>query len=1487
MATQLDSLQISQLKSLALGLHHEPRNFDVSRIATAPKSPPATDSVSTSNRSHELNTKTPKARHVSSPITNHKPPSSARSIPPRSSSHSPRHPPCAIDAELPSTIPDSARLRMTTSSSQAEGDTQEISQQAVDEFIRQSKLENEAKRGVAACDGTCNTYESSLCSFHQGQTGYVDLIGGLEQPLKVSPDEPYNYGNESDPLSPVVDVRAELYPESKRFQQPKTPATNGKKRNHAGEFISQGDSSSKRPINPFAGNMIGLDAMMNPSQAFKATQAATSPLTQVTPSDTLSERPSPDMCSIHRPASTRVVSSPPQITGSRMVRAVTEPQTTYISMQESQAKRDQLARQSAMELGRSGAVSSDEDFESDDSQPRRRRNRRKIDLRARGHLIGVKEPLRPVSSGRGRWGGEKQLQRSEYKCRSGRGASEALVISDDLPAEGNVTEAETEHEEDRGDSLAEEIDELADDNKENIEVPMTISRPNQRRSPRVELEATPSRPCNAITLDSSTDKSTPRVRNHGSADSSNLQQNFNLPEGTQTSAVADSQPAPYIERVPQRSEIMSDQSLPSSPSEVRVPKGWHVSMLATSRPEILSRGDQVVGNLGNSAVGFQKSANLLHTDSLAKSNQIRPLPISKQSNRSAIAQTIPRARVFSVDSTPPRLTGDDRSETSHQDQRALENQHKSKRPYADAEMETKDLRSESVTNTTENQANIEFQKDIVNSSLRGIPSTLPNTIPETNSAEKHLGDHTEPARSSAAFESSHSNTKSPKILLETLQPHAASGSTPFETAQTTVLNSPSKLPHVNLQHQPSHHLPSSRAKSIPAKSLAQIAADPSPLDVIGEVDMDIDLITSEDIEFQTVIAGSSPTRHVKKRRRGNKGHVLQVTQPKVDVLPVDTNQQAVNEPINPENCTTDELAVNHSTLGEKNNEDEPTATTSTKVGEASSISPPPELTPSSQGRPEKVRTLTSNNLGHEAEGKKNKKVPSLTGSVLPVPLHEKAITPWNSINNGISDRPIVASDRVFAHFNGKPSAYFPATCIEVEPGDKPRYKVCFDDYQIDKVGGFNVRRLELRIGDTIKVLNSRKETFVVQGFADRYQPPAQPNPEHPSKRKPIVFCDIFGYQTVIVSVKQPKALNRNPAEQRSVPLKDVYLTQTMWGKYKDRPFVPVVPDSSFELQTQSDQPSTPSTPTSQNRRTKISFLASPHSTTSVASTGSGLFANNIFAVTFASDSTIAEETRENITNQILSNGGRIVDGFEELFDIPPLKLTSSFKQSPKNPTKSGFCLTQAARAIGFACVISDKHCRKAKYIQALALGIPCLATRWVDDCISKQRILPCEPYLLAAGESEYLRGAIRSRVLQPYDPNTTSLSQIVANGPRFLSGKSILLIMSKAEEETMRFYPLFTHALGARRISRALSLEAAAKAIAKAQADGELWDFIYSHDHDKKYRGEENRRRVERYLLGASSTGQNRKRGRSEDGTTRVVGNEFLIQSLILGRLTD
>src|SRR5690606_21052810 len=101
----------------------------------------------------------------------------------------------------------------------------------------------------------------------------------------------------------------------------------------------------------------------------------------------------------------------------------------------------------------------------------------------------------------------------------------------------------------------------------------------------------------------------------------------------------------------------------------------------------------------------------------------------------------------------------------------------------------------------------------------------------------------------------------------------------------------------------------------------------------------------------------------------------------------------------------------------------------------------------------------------------------------------------------------------------------------------------------------------------------------------------------------------------------------------------------------------------------------------------------------------GIFTGMLFAITIGErDSEKAE-----IVKLIGKNGGEILEpGFEKLFSLPSTSDESA--ELLPLPHTAG---------IGFAAVLSDKHCRRAKFLQALALGIPCLHIRWVKDCIKQ------------------------------------------------------------------------------------------------------------------------------------------------------------------------
>ena len=1391
-----------------------------------------------------------------------------------------REPP-APDVQIPDTIPDPIPTRMAAMYSQSDGDTQPISPRAYDEFAKRSIARDALNEPSEPLDGINGTREPTERSYHPGQSGHVDLLAAFEQPAKNNNEAPSQSQHEDfDPLSQAVDVRAELYPESRRFQPPKTPATNGKKRNRTGEMIDHNSVTPKSPLNPFAGHMLD-GGVMNASQAFKATQAASSPLFHVLHSENSSERPSPDMYGAQRPVTAGPSSSPTKMTGLGLVHAVTEPQTTYVSMKESQAERERRAAQATTNERASASEYSDDDFGSDDSQLRKRRLQKELRSKARDQFVGVTARLRPGSSVKGRRRWEIQHPSSE-KVSRGQGdgeSSEAIIVSDNfnLPEGENLSEDETEHEEEHAAADIKGTEKLADDNKENVEVPMTNCKDRDPKSPIRTLQSSPTHRAqrHSDDLSSNTPPESIDISDQNDGAYGKIQA---APQGTQKLAIVNSQVSQIRGGLLQTSTRATHEPQSSPNSRVVIPQSQPLTVTDSSpiSSSITQSTPLVINNMP--FVDSQAAFKLGSSSAALFPDKRRPHPGSNQGNASIVKQDQPFTKQSCMSCSPspqpnryqPATTeriADGFTESGFSRTRCRLNQ-----PVQGL------LNDSPLLNATTNAEAMNLVSEnknfVPSSSSNLIPSsTPPSTMPETNSTIRRLAVSGGNCMGSTIVTSRNASNTS--------LPHTSAPSTHFETAQTTIWPSPSKT-QLRSPAQKSHgnHL-SSESSNLPARTLAQIIAEPSPGDAIGDVDVDVRLFTNDDLEFQNVIKGSSPVEPAQKRQRRACGRELRITEQKSFKTPPPREAALVYEGTDKQDgALTDELSQEYAAK-EKHTENESIITTSNVPGDGQSVPNTLRGTKHKKGRLIKVQRPGKVALEH-LPMKKKLKSPTLRP--------ESNIPQAQASDSSLTDhRLIVAPNRVFAYFNGDNTAYYPATCLGATNDKEPRYTVRFDDGSIDVVHGYKVKRLELQVGDNVKVDSSglrnkiytvqeliyptallEQETSVEGGVAvSSMSPPSYP------------YTDMYGHSAVMVTEKQRRSIDNKQTDGKPalILIANIYLTPNMWPNFKNRSynFIDVPSAPSSRLQTSSVSRSTSSSPSS--RQLKLSTSINSRSFASNSRQSDGLFANIVFAIT----NITREEDRQRTTRQILSNGGQILaDGFDELFDVPDLELVSASKPSPKKHSSSAFGLTQAARCMGFACLIADKHCRMAKYIQALALGIPCLATRWVQDCVLKQRVLPWEAYLLCSGESSFLGGAVRSRVLPHYNPTDVALPSMIESRLKLVDGESVLLIMSKAEEGTMRSHPFFMHALGASRVGRVHNLDAAVKAVSKARAAGEPWGWIYTHANEKQ---------VEKAIcVGESSAGaKRRKRGDGTDNgaraRTKVVGNEYVIQSLILGRL--
>jgi hypothetical protein len=461
--------------------------------------------------------------------------------------------------------------------------------------------------------------------------------------------------------------------------------------------------------------------------------------------------------------------------------------------------------------------------------------------------------------------------------------------------------------------------------------------------------------------------------------------------------------------------------------------------------------------------------------------------------------------------------------------------------------------------------------------------------------------------------------------------------------------------------------------------------------------------------------------------------------------------------------------------------------------------------------------------------------------------------------------PILAPNMVFACFNGKTRAYYPALCLGLSGGEARRLLVQWEGYDPDEIDEHGVRSLDLRVGDLVKVdyKGFPKVSYVVKGFKDKI------DQEIPEADLPLI-TDVRGYKTVLVAPKQRKSL---PADMsidsvKEIPFSAIYLDNNMWGQMKDRLFeFKLTTDDGYlpRFITPVEQTSTPGSPTSRSRRTNRTGTSLVPLTNILSSASSGLFVNMTFAISY-------DESRKHpLVDLIESNGGHILkDTFRDLLEPDSFTLKGRFA------------------SYTFAALLTDCHSRKEKYLQALALGIPCLSGKWIDACVEAGELADWTHYLLAAGKSSELDGAIKSRVL-PYATSSTSttVNEMIDSRPNILTGARVIVAMAKRKAEGKRNPYLFLiQALGAEVVEVEPNLNSAKdtlESISKGNHDPSRFALVVVDDEDV----DNARRMISSDTAGKGKRGANSMNGsiRNKEEHVKVMGNKAIVQSLILGKL--
>ncbi|KAL4915609.1 hypothetical protein BDW62DRAFT_212603 [Aspergillus aurantiobrunneus] len=1320
-------------------------------------------------------------------------------------------------------------------------DTQLIPDPVYDELLRQNK--EAAKNGHDS-----NVFDrNTLMTLQEGDSGHIDLLSGFDGAHIHAPNTDENDDQSSSKLgesSPLTYERNH-FPESQRFVA-KTPMTTTKQ--HHVEAVSTVSPLVSR--NPLASDLESANGVMALSQVFKATQAPSSPLVNGLQSDPMSDRPSPNIPIQHRPLAPSL-SSPFNTIAATFPRESSDTQLNYVTTKESQANRDDTVKE-RMTRSADHIYSEDQidgEFDKEPSFIRRIRRQRKIDQEAAEQFAMFSAPARQsIQTG-------KQTARvvslpESLKQRESADESTTVVLegptgsTSELQAVG-MSEEETEQEEElQKPTPRSQVPTCStEEDKENCDDLPTVALPH--------TESAHYRLSQALFLhDGLLD--THRKSAQAFLNTRLQPQNENLNDGqvdvirsSPISVVRDSQWSPERD-IAEQSEQRNVES-PVTGSQIRLqgkPTAGHGKSTLSPTP---SRQHVQEPQRYSEQLQTAPSATLPPTRSDFVSS-------ARSSDPSRAGSAGPQANIVRFrTSTAPDTIGNG-----------------NKAPAFDSRSKSSSMPSRVAETPVHRQQS---------SSNDLLPfATIPETSPNHMNHEGWMSD----GNNEAADQEDDDLPPYPRAFDRTNEsqpiiPDSSSPSKPLINSK--ILSSPSGRPR---------------------RALTEIAADTSPQVGASAFDVNINIMSADDHEFRSAVAMSPvPPR---KRKRGNDSRNIPASDPIIPVTPHSKphltppreDEEVVMlpppQPIEPassrQNTFPRRSKPSRRAGSIWDTEDYPKFRVSSK--ERSRIfarsqhrerQPPPAPNPEPKENPHPIPVP----------------VPApeeITCTPVPEAPSSEPVVEESTLNRGQqppADTSLLAPNQVLAPWRGQKRAYYPATCFAKPFGiSQDQYLVKFEDSAPVEVPMGTVKRLELRIGDSVKVdmPNVPKVTHIIRGFTGKL---SADELSSETAKGVIPVTDVYGHSILVVGPKQRKSLPSGglsgPDNVINVPLSRIYLDTILWNQLKNRPFTYNSGSGSSE-----SRPRTPSdrhlTPTSPSTRLSRSFRLSD-----------GLFSGMVFAVSYGDKS----EAKNRITKMVLENDGRILeDGFNELFELslnaPLATPTKSLSQQSTN-TNVNLRLKSGAEEVGFACLIADKHSRRPKYMQALALNLPCLSDRWIEDCVAKGRVLDWELYLLPAGESSYLNGATKSRILTPYSATKARLFETVAARPNLLNGQSVLLVTGrngKTDEERRRAYIFLTYALGASKIERVPDIQSA-RAVLNQSQNGEessTWDWVYIDDDDKV---------TKTLAVGSSRSAQlpSKKRRKSRltesingddldlNSDVRIVGNEFVCQSLILGRLID
>ena len=655
-------------------------------------------------------------------------------------------------------------------------------------------------------------------------------------------------------------------------------------------------------------------------------------------------------------------------------------------------------------------------------------------------------------------------------------------------------------------------------------------------------------------------------------------------------------------------------------------------------------------------------------------------------------------------------------------------------------------------------------------------------------------------------------------------------STPTSGFQTALSHPTPLLSHHSTRSSdPLNSPPNSRRKQQSSvRKMLEIAAQKSPSNAITAVNLDdYSILNEEDQEYQQAVVGPSTVKSRTRRRliddlRGPKENSNDNTKSS-------SNSRAetghVTENLTARERTTSSMIQPKPILSATEGREEQAARGNLSLACAT-------VPPESQLQGDKTQTAQERFRAVMGEMQSKQKARNcakrpaesptpLGGDIAPRSAKRQRIDGLTRLTERLEQKEVASEvgsstvkypNRVLAPFRGLSTNYYPATFIGPSNESHTALNVQFDDGTSASIERHLVKRLEFRRGDLVKLdVPGKKKTIF--SIVDLRNEAGESN----AHTRSHLSYDMYGYNKLVLLPKQRSSLSAAHAQKNvqtiDAEIAQIYITQNMFSRFTDRDFVPKIASFHDLRQTPIAPGRSPSTPSSRTRMTSNAVtsrvqLAEDQETNPTA-TSSGIFSGMAFCVSFANDK---ESEKAQVMSMIRDNGGQILtEGFDQLFERSySVPSTPSRSSRSSDTSQATLQITPSAARHGFVALISDSYSRRTKYYQALALNLPCLHARWIVDSCEKNALRPWTQYLLPAGESMRLGGAVKSRVMEGiYNISTRSASDInlrelLASRAKFLDGKRVMLIIGKGKKaDRHSAYSFLIRCAGAASVQRA------------------------------------------------------------------------------------